>query len=85
MEIELKCLWHTDDTRPMEELGLDYKVDDLERRVVTFYRIDAISRNDFDDNHSFCNIHSGGEKWICVYSYAAVKSLLNKAYAADKL
>lgn len=76
IEIEIPVLWHTDETRRFSDLDINYEVDDLEHRNVTFYRIDAVSPNKWDDKHTFCNIHSGGEKWISPMTYEEIKRLI---------
>lgn len=78
MELEIEVLWHTDETRARDEMGQDYDVKKLEHRTITFYRIDAISPNMWDDENEFCNIHSGGEKWISPFTYEQVKELITK-------
>ena len=72
MELELECLWNNDETDILNELGLQNRVENYSTREVTFYRIDAISPNKAFDK-PFCNVTTGGESWICVKDYKAVK------------
>jgi len=81
MELELEVLWHTDDTRVLDELEQSYDVDKLENRTMTFYNIDAISPNHWDKDYNFCNIWCGGEKWISPYTYEQVKEMIKVAKA----
>lgn len=82
-ELEIEVLWHTDSTRQFEEANLDYNPDDLEHRTMTFYNIDAISPNHWDGEHHFCNIYSGGERWISPYTYSQVKEMINHFHAIE--
>lgn len=75
IKFEIEVLWHTDETRPLDELGIDYDPDDCEKILMTFYRIDAISPNLWNDK-KYCNIHVGGDKWITPNSYNFVQQAL---------
>ncbi len=78
MEIEVNVLWHTDESSEAEKLGIDYYIEDLETRAVTFYRIDAISPCKSYPPYEFTNIHSGGEKWIATVSYNEMKQKIKQ-------
>jgi hypothetical protein len=78
MELEIEVLWHTDDTKALAKSGVDYDPNELERRTMTFYNIDAISPHIWDDN-DFCNIHAGGDAWIAAYNYEEVKQMIAEA------
>jgi hypothetical protein len=82
IEFEIEVLWHTDETRPLDELGIDFDFADCEHRLMTFYRIDAISPN-LGDGKDYCNIHSGGDKWISPNSYNFVKQALKGYYGLE--
>lgn len=73
MTIEIEVLYHTDSTRQFDDLGLSYDVEDLEKRKMTFYSIDAIAPNYWDEDNEFCNVFVGGEKWICPMKYSELK------------
>lgn len=79
MMLEIECLWHTDETRQKEEAGMEYSSDELERRTMTFYNIDAISPNHWDKEHEFCYIHAAGDKWIAAYDYETTGKLIEEA------
>ena len=72
MGLQLKCLWNNDETDLLNQLGLPNDVDNYSTREVTFYRIDAISKN-IAYGKPFCNVTVGGESWICVEDYDSVK------------
>jgi hypothetical protein len=76
--IEIEVLWHTDETRQLADLELNFEAAKLEHRKMTFYNIDAISPNHWDEENDFTNIHSSGDKWIAPYSYNFVKKLIEK-------
>ena len=76
MELDIEVLWHTDETKVLSNSGVEYNVDDLERKTITFYRIDVISPYKWDDNNMFCKINAGGEEWIAAYEYETVKVMI---------
>lgn len=73
---DIEVLWHTDETKALDNAGVDVKSEDLERRTITFYNIDAISPYKWDDDNMFCKINAGGETWIAAYDYECVKQML---------
>jgi len=73
MEIELEVLWHTDKSRELDKLDLDFSEVDLDKRLITFYSIDVISPNLGFPPYEFTNIHSSGDKWICTMPYRKLK------------
>lgn len=79
MELELEVLWHTDKTRKLYDAGMDFDIDEVGWRSITFYNIDVIAPNYWDDKHVFCDIHSGGEKWITPFTYEQVKEMIAEA------
>lgn len=79
MVLDIEVLWHTSETRRLSDAGMDYSIDDVEWKTITFYSIDVIAPNKWDDTHEFCDIHAGGEKWITPYTYEEVKSLIEAA------
>lgn len=79
MELEIEVLWHSDKTKKLDEAGIDFDIDEVEWKTMTFYNIDAISPNLWDDTHTFCNIYAGGEKWIACYTYEGVKDMIAAA------
>jgi hypothetical protein len=78
--IELEIFYNTDATEAAELLNLPIPLRDHETRLVTFYRIDAISTHiDLDDenNREYCRLYTGGEDFTCVESYESVKRKLD--------
>lgn len=79
MELDLEILWHTDKTIELDTVGMSFDIDETETRTVTFYHIEMIKPNYWDDNHEFCDIYSGGDKWISPYTYEQVKEMIKNA------
>lgn len=79
MELEIEVLWHTEETRKLDDAGIDFNIDEVIWKTITFYTIDVISPNLWDKTHSFCNIHAAGDKWIAPYTYEHVKQMIAKA------
>lgn len=79
IEIELECLWHSDDTKQLSDLGMDYDINEVETRKITFYGISHISTNKWDDEHEFTNIFSlSGEQYISKLKYNQLKNEIAK-------
>lgn len=83
MELELEVLWHTDDTRVLADTGIDFDVEELERKIITFYNIDVISPYKWDD-YEFCKINAGGETWISAYDYEGTKQRIAAARRLER-
>jgi hypothetical protein len=78
-EIELEVLWHTDETKQLDDCGMDYDLEDVESRILVFYGISHLSINHWDDTHELTNIYSlSGEKYISKYSIQEVKEQIRK-------
>jgi hypothetical protein len=78
--IELEIFYNNDATEAAEILNIVIPLRDHETRLVTFYRIDAISKHiDLDDEEQreYCRLFTGGEDFTCVLSYDEVKSKLD--------
>jgi hypothetical protein len=78
--IELEIFYNTDATEAAELLNLAIPLRDHETRLVTFYRIDAISTHiDLDDveQREYCRLFTGGEDFTCVLPYSEVKYMLD--------
>lgn len=79
MELDIEVLWHSDDTKALADLGMDFDIEDLITKVITFYSIDVISPYKWDDEHMFCKINSGCETWIAACEYEELKEKIAKA------
>lgn len=78
-ELDIEILWHTDETKKLENSGVDVDPSELERKTITFYRVDVISPYKWDDDNMFCKITAGGETWITPYEYEVVRSMIIEA------
>jgi hypothetical protein len=82
MELEIEVLWHTDETRKLNDAGMEFDPEELERRTVTFYHIDAIAPDKWKwegTEHEFAKIHAGGEVWMSAYDYESTKQIIAAA------
>lgn len=78
--IELEIFYDNDATEAANDLKIPIPLRDYDTRLVTFYRIDAISKHIDQDDYEraeYCRIFTGGEDFTCVESYESVKSKLD--------
>jgi hypothetical protein len=73
--LELPVLFYSDTTSSLEDLGIKYSDDQHDVKICTFYSIGYILPRDGGRSA----IWSGGDQFICDYSYDKVKQLVNKA------
>lgn len=70
--LELNILFYSELNSDLLKLGItpeqDYTVDKM-----TFYSIDGICRNTYEDDKNYTSIFSGGEDFVCTDSYEVVK------------
>lgn len=73
--IELPCFYYSEEDLKLKDLGLldENNMDTAKKDVLTFYTIDAVSR-DIDERFSI--IYSGGHSFICALSYDEVKKTI---------
>lgn len=75
--IELDIIYESEKTAAKLNAGIVYPLTECEIRVVTFYKIDAISTYlDEVDQNQYSTIYVGGEKWICALPYPELKNIL---------
>lgn len=82
MELEIEVLWHSDETRKLNEAGMEFDPNELERKTITFYHIDAIAPDIWKwkgVTHEFAKITAGGEVWISAYNYEETKQIIAAA------
>jgi hypothetical protein len=78
--LEVEIFYNNDATENAEVLNLAIPLRDHDTRLVTFYKIDAISTHiDLDDEEekAYCRIFTGGEDFTCVESYDVIKHKLD--------
>lgn len=79
VELNLEVLWHTDETKKLSDLDIDFNIDEVETRVLTFYGISHLSINKFDDEHEFTNIYSlSGVDYLSPFSIDEVREEIAK-------
>lgn len=74
-QIDLEIFFHNDTTSTFKDIGIQYDLSDCEKRVMTFYNINAISPY-IDGGNEYCSIHSNGSEFICNATYSVVRNLL---------
>lgn len=77
--LELPIFSHTDETRNLNDAGLNYNYLDCEVSVMRFYRID-ITSPEKDDDKLYTAIGSNGSSYICPLNPKKVEELIDKAY-----
>ncbi len=70
--LELNILFFGDDNPELRELGIDLKSDDYTVDKMTFYSINAISR-DAEEDENWTTIFANGDEFVCTDSYEVVK------------
>jgi hypothetical protein len=75
--IELEVLWHTDDTKTLQDCGMDFDIDEVETRKVTVYGISHIIANNYDDNHEFTTLYTlSGVDYLMPIPYEKAKQII---------
>lgn len=75
--IELKILFHNDETATAENLGSDIHPTAFDPKPVYFYNIDNIQPLVVDEVE-LTSISSGGEDFMCVTPYEKLKRIIAK-------
>ncbi len=85
MILELPIYHHTDGTRTLKGLGLDYQIEDCEIRPITFYHIDAISPY-IDNSKEYGSIHTNDSEYTCPLNYpSAILAVAAARQAGEKM
>ena len=76
--IELEIFFVSEVAEQFLDLDIVGPVSINDRRLVTFYSIDAISPwyDQQDNNKEYCQVISGGLEFVCVDDYKTVKKLI---------
>lgn len=75
--IRIDVVWHTDQSRALENLDLDYDVEDCTLRTMIFYKIDAISPTTAYAGKDYTRIFSCGEQFVVPFDMDYVERLIN--------
>ena len=75
--IELQIYFNTDETDNLQKMGLDSHVTNCEKRLMTFYTINAIGSATEIDGFEYGLIHTGDDTFATVLTYEQLKKVLN--------
>lgn len=79
--LTLPILHHTDETRSLKAIDIDYQLADCEIRQMTFYSINATSEyKDESIDHGLTSVFSNGSEFICNLPKDEVDNLIAKCY-----
>jgi len=84
MKITLPILFDTENTSSLENLGLDFDLNDADIRQTVFYSINGLSPY-IEQNKDYTTIYSNGYDFICPMNIKEVEYLIqeNKAIYAN--
>lgn len=82
--LTLKIFSHSEDTKQLKDVGIDFDYKDCDIDNVTFYRIDAIA-DEKDGDDMYTGIYSNGGRFVCPLSPDEVKSLIGEAHYRGNL
>ena len=79
MKVALPIFWHTDETKLIEELGIDSKSDDdfegYDKREVIFYQISGITK--YQNKDLYTRIYANGDMFVCSLPLNKVEKLID--------
>jgi hypothetical protein len=75
--IELPIFHHSSSTQTLKEVGLDFKLEDCEIKLTTFFNINALAEYIGDNEEQYTSIFCNGSEFICSLSYNEIKSIFN--------
>lgn len=73
--IQISVLWHSDQSRALQDAELEIDDSLYEHRFVTIYRLDAISPNR-SYGKEYTNLHFSGDSMIAPISYDEMRKYL---------
>lgn len=74
MEIELDIFFNTSETSTLNDLGVEFSLNQSETRKVTFYNINGIAPYFDKDDTEYCAILSNGSEFIANETYTVIKN-----------
>lgn len=75
MILKLPIYHHTDGTRALKGLGLDYQIEDCDIRPITFYHINAVSPY-FDNGKEYSSVHTNDSEYTCPMTYKDIQEAI---------
>lgn len=73
--MEIEILYHSDTTRMLKDLDMEFNWDDLDRKVAYFNNIDVILPYQ-KDGIEYTEIHAGHGVYITPLNYEILKDIL---------
>ena len=70
---DIPIFWNTDETKQLEDMGIEPNLLDFVERVVRFYSVEAITSYE----GKYCRIWAGGDSFISPLSMMEVQLLLD--------
>lgn len=75
MKLKLPIFHHSDETRSLDKLDINYDIENCETQEIIFYKIDALAPA---ENNKYCSVFTGGEEFICALSMKEVEDLIDR-------
>lgn len=73
--MEIEILYHSENTKMLKDLDMDFNWDDLDRVMAYFNNID-VALPYVRDGVEYTEIHSGGHTYISTVPYLLIKKIL---------
>jgi len=77
MKVEIEIFYDTEQTDELIKLGIEVSEEMLDIRKVTFYRIDAIEQNNYNDKN-YSTINCSGVLYTSPVPYKTLKKLIEE-------
>lgn len=79
IKISLPVFHHNEETRNLDDLGVEFKLSDTDTKEITFYHIDAIGPSIVPgDEQEYGNVYVGGNIFNINMSYADLKAEIER-------
>jgi len=78
MQLKIQIYYYTDETRKFDDLNIDYKISDCEKRWMTFLNINAIGKYVDTDKNEYGKIFCNGEQFITCVSYEKLIKFIDR-------
>jgi hypothetical protein len=75
MAIEIDVFFHTDQTRNLQQMDMDFHITDCEIRKATFIQIVGFSPVKEKDGYEYANIHTATGDFATPLSYEELKKI----------
>lgn len=68
IDVTLPIFIHNESTQKMQDIEMDYDIDDCEEHPVTFFHISAICVHAENPKKNYTDIHANGTTYVCPLS-----------------